>query len=692
METARGSSPENGLGFRAFFVAENAGNEKLPAGDREPSGERFTTKLSQINECNMKNYTTDSVKTQDPELQLNTSLHEYSPYDVPALNTLARIPHWVIWRLEPGKNGKPTKIPYSPHSGRNASTTDPATWSDHQTAQAAKDKYQMTGIGFVFTKDEHITGIDFDNCIVDGQVEPWAREDIDRLDSYTEISHSGNGLHVLVYGNIPTGRKKGNIEMYDDTRFFVVTGNRFPDAPVYINNRSTEVNDVYHRYFGSKEKQRESPSVCLGLDDQAVLDLLGKARNRDKFQSLWGGDISAYPSHSEADIALCSLIAFYTQDEKQIDRIFRASGLYREEKWDRNGDSYSSRTIQNALSALTETYTPPIQSSPVLTSQGIQEAQLTTWADIARILGPLEWEWEGWLARGFETLVASISGDGKSTILLRIAASYIRGDPWPDGTPYAGETGKILWCETEAAQALNIDRATKWRLPLEKIINPAGGPLEDIELDNPAHQAAIMDIAHRDDVKAIFVDSLSGGATGRDNKNSSDMLAIGKWLAELARDTNKPLIVAHHLRKKSVFDGDKINLDRLRDSSSIVQTARVVWAIDAPDYEYPEQKRLYVIKSNLGRFPEPVGFEILENKVRFGLAPEPPREDSPMDRAVDLLLSLLQKQPVSYEDIEKEAAGAAISMATMRRAKKKLNIVPRKEGNGGWSWALPARE
>src|SRR5699024_1488015 len=82
------------------------------------------------------------------------------------------------------------------------------------------------------------------------------------------------------------------------------------------------------------------------MPDDEVIKIASNAKNGDKFKTLYSGDISSYGSHSEADQALCNLIAPYTQDYEQIDRIFSNSGLYRE-KWDR--DDYKTNTIENAV-------------------------------------------------------------------------------------------------------------------------------------------------------------------------------------------------------------------------------------------------------------------------------------------------------------------------------------------------------
>jgi putative DNA primase/helicase len=313
-----------------------------------------------------------------------------------------------------------------------------------------------------------------------------------------------------------------------------------------------------------------------------------------------------------------------------------------------------------------------------------------TWADLDSLIGPIKWLWKNWLPQGMLTIIAGELGVGKSIMALRIAACFLRGDPWPDGTPYTGETGAVLWCEAEAAQAINLSRAKAWGLPLDRIYTPFEDPLVDILLDDPNHKEAIATVARREEVLFMVVDSLRGATRG--DENSSETIAVTKWLAELARDTDKPLLLSHHLRKKGLRDvGNKVTLDRLRGSSAIGQPARVILAIDVPDPKDKEAKRLSVIKNNLARFAEPVGLSIDGEGVAFGDAPQEPYTETLQERAADLLLMLLASGPMPSADIRKEVEEAGLSWHAAKRAKEKLGIAVIKP-DGVWHWSLPAKD
>ena len=311
-----------------------------------------------------------------------------------------------------------------------------------------------------------------------------------------------------------------------------------------------------------------------------------------------------------------------------------------------------------------------------------------TWADAQGQIGQVEWEWRDHLPKGFLTLLTAYAGVGKSALALRICGTIINRWPWPDGTPYEGEPMAVLWCEAEFAQAINIARAAAWGVPLEKFYTPFKDPMQTVELDNEEHRAAILEMALRPDVGLVAVDSYSG-ATGVD-ENKPEAKDLGFRLAQLARDCGKPVLCTHHLGKRGVYEpGRPVTLDMVRGHSSIVQPSRVVWALDVPDANFPNRKRLSVIKNNLGQLAAPIGLTIGDSGIQFGDAPEPPRQESQIGRACDLLRALLASGPIKQADLEGEARGAGISWDTMKRAKDKLGIVARRDGKARcWTWAL----
>ena len=176
-------------------------------------------------------------------------------------------------------------------------------------------------------------GVDLDHCrdADTGALEPWAAQIVEELGSYAEVSPSGTGVHIIVSGELlPGRRRRGQVEMYSEGRYFTMTGVVIPDAPLVVGEASEALADLHARTFDADSESTDTTGVA-GEPDDLVLDLL---RTEPEFAALMHGKwTEKYPSQSEADLALCSLLAHrVTREPARIDRLFRRSGLYRP-KW-----------------------------------------------------------------------------------------------------------------------------------------------------------------------------------------------------------------------------------------------------------------------------------------------------------------------------------------------------------------------
>ncbi|HEX5474968.1 MAG TPA: DUF3987 domain-containing protein [Vicinamibacterales bacterium] len=281
---------------------------------------------------------------------------------------------WVIWRYELRQNAKGeskwTKVPYtSTTPDREAASTRPATWSSFADALRAYQLGQGDGIGFVL--GDGFFGLDADDCRdpQTGRVDATTLDYYRTLNTYTEVSPSGKGLKAIGRGTKPgthcrVKRSAVEYEVYDSGRYFTVTGHGVDQFVATVEERSTELADVYHLLFPAEQPTgAAAPAAADGaLPDDELLDRAKSAKNGTKFRALWDGDVTGYTSASEADMALCRMLAFWTgKDAAQMDRLFRRSGLLRE-KWDERhgGDTYGALTIAKAIAATTDTYGPPV--------------------------------------------------------------------------------------------------------------------------------------------------------------------------------------------------------------------------------------------------------------------------------------------------------------------------------------------
>jgi len=329
-------------------------------------------------------------------------------------------------------------------------------------------------------------------------------------------------------------------------------------------------------------------------------------------------------------------------------------------------------------------------SSSTLIALPVKPGQLSSqlgWDRIGEQCSKIIWDQQDWIPQGYVTMLVGESGIGKSNVLLRIAGCYTDGWVWLDGSPFKGRQGRVVWVEGESAQLLNHNRACEMNINHRKLLSLFEDPFIDFNFEDPIHRNRLEDLAYHDSVASIFIDSLSGIHKG--DENSTEMNNTIKYFAELARNSSKAFIITHHLKKKNPFEKSIIQLDRIRGSSSIVQNARIVIGIDQPD-QNSDQKRLFVIKSNLSLTPDPIGFTITSTGIEYKPIDEKDIKNQ-IKTAEEFLFENLSSGPVEATEIKRRADDSNISERTLDSAKKNLQVksLKSKEKHGKWCWQLP---
>lgn len=274
-------------------------------------------------------------------------------------------------------------------NGGNASVTDPTTWGSFE-AVCAYATANGLGIGYVLHESDKYVCIDLD---VKDNTPPEQLERFQKIvtafDSYTEHSRSGKGYHVWIEGTPDAGCRRDGVEVYSRERFIICTGGVVIDKPIasrpeLLNLLITEIRNAQATATVQLIEVSETDS------DEVIWQRGADASNGDKFKQLWAGDWKGlgYPSQSEADLSLLSMLAFYSMSNEQVRRLFRMSELGKREKATRN-DAYLNRTLTMIRGRL-ERENERGASAELLSAELVERLQATSAAQDSQLGNPLD--------------------------------------------------------------------------------------------------------------------------------------------------------------------------------------------------------------------------------------------------------------------------------------------------------------
>ncbi len=490
---------------------------------------------------------------------------------------------WVVWsytwREENGKPGTWTKPPYvATATEQKADSTDPTTWRPFADALAAYEDGKCDGIGFVLGDG----WIGFDADGID------ASDHLALLKTYSERSPSGAGVHAIARGTKPGARSRtGPYELYDHGRYFTVTGQHVDGTPTTVEERTAEIAALYAQLFpNGNGSPTPPPSPSALADDAVVAKARASPRSGAKFAKLWAGDTTDYPSHSEADLALCSLLAFWTnRDAAQMDRLFRRSKLVRD-KWNRLGPDL----IAKAIASTAKGYVGSRTSVELIRASEV-------------IVEKIEWLWPARLARGAITLVEGGPERGKSTILVDLAARVSRGHSFPGETETREPANVVMLIAEDDIAATVVPRLIAADADLAGIFflsvtRDERGDVVPFHLSDDCERLRLKceEVGH---VAFVVVDplvSFLGSRTGRTLNTYNDM-EVRKALAplkQLAEHTRASVAAIRHYRKNKGTDA----MEAGGGSVAFAALVRVIIAA-LPDPKDESHYLLAVAKNNL---------------------------------------------------------------------------------------------
>ena len=483
--------------------------------------------------------------------------------------TLREIPCWIVWQYEfDADNERWTKVPYNARITTcrvKASSTNPATWTTFDAAVAAYQGGGFDGVGFVFSKSNGIVGIDLDHAVIDDAPNTYAEALLNSLPTFAELSPSGTGVHIWLRAAKPEGSrckrsnidgKDTNIEIYDDERFFTVTGQ--PVHAVEQHSDLAPLQEELNNLLASLDPNDDDRIVGTGNPGESFLaeeELLAKAReakNGEKFAALFDrGDTSHYDGDdSAADMALCVMLAFWSnRDSELMDTLFRQSKLMRP-KWDsrRGRSTYGANTIERAIAKCAEVYKPRSQRQAGAPAETGRFTPIAPAEFVARLEGPALVK--GLLPATGMAMVFGSSGSGKSFLTIDLAMAIARGAQWRG---LRTREGKVVYVVAEGAggfrkrlkayakhHSIDLDSVTG----VFGVVPHAPNLLAVADVD-----ALVRDLEPFGNVDLVIIDTLAQTAPGGDENSSEDMGLLLRHCRRLQEVTEGLVVLVHHSGK-----------------------------------------------------------------------------------------------------------------------------------------------
>lgn len=314
------------------------------------------------------------------------------------IERLAQYRNFVLYDTSLSEGHPDYKKPLRIVDGKGADSTDSNDWCSYDEAVAVANNYPKYGIGFVLTNTP-LSCIDLDSYkTTDESILNLHKQIHDGFNTYSELSPNG-GVHIWCEGDVEARKLSTHyLEVYSTKRYITITNKPLNNVP--ISNRQELLQSLIHQIDSFKGKSPNKPTTTVDavqtLPDEKVIELASVAANGQLFQDLFVGKWKDYfSSQSEADLTLCNIIAYYTDNRAQVGRIFRASELGKRgkakrdeylfhESWGIVTKSFDQKLSPEALEAIAKS----IKSKVEIIKQEVIEAEIEdTWMLPPGLLG-----------------------------------------------------------------------------------------------------------------------------------------------------------------------------------------------------------------------------------------------------------------------------------------------------------------
>ncbi|EHU1525359.1 AAA family ATPase [Acinetobacter baumannii] len=449
------------------------------------------------------------------------------------------------------------KTPYQ-CNGSKASPTDPSTWTDFNTACAYAKQHHFN-IGYVLSANDPFTCIDLD-IKTDTPQEQCDRASsiIKTFNSYTEYSQSGKGFHIWVYGNIGKGLRRDNVEIYSQERLIICTGNTFKSEP--IKYKKDILDNMVSQLQDDKGKFEPLPDQPEIETDESIMEKAWNAGNKEKFQALWFAELDTNLQaigldHSQADLSLIQMLAFYTNNNDQLIRLWHKSNLGKRIKANRKDyiestirkarqyqahDEYEANIGKKIADNLLARYNA---QKPI----GINKFIPTKLLDVMN-RPPMEWFVQGVLPKKGLAAIYGLPATGKSFLMLDLLFAICKGEEW---FGMKTKQSKVAYINLEdihgMGNRLHAYQERKGLIPDNDFLN------YEISLNfkEKDHVEELINSIkeYSPNCGLVCIDTLAQSANGIDENSSTDMgMVIGK-LKKLSSELNCLVLIVHHSGK-----------------------------------------------------------------------------------------------------------------------------------------------
>lgn len=507
---------------------------------------------------------------------------------------------WVVWKAAKitKRDGtvKITKVPYNPKTGKPASTNRRGDWGTFDEACEAQIMDGYTGIGFVFTADDPFVGIDLDNCVDEsGSLRSDARRAVDELQSFTEKSPSGKGLHIICKGELPGGGhcdNKAGREMYQEGRFFTITA-EVVDGYDIVKAGGAALNTLYQDWFGqSGSTDANHTAGNLEWDPEAPLVSLDDMQIGENWKALiWDGeglkkytDPEGGPDRSAALFAVCQEMKSAGVNIESILTVLTDKDYFLSSAaLDRRGNRESAKewlwkyTLAKVLADsqnivnLFDDLSPLESKERAPVGRGLR---FISGGELIRDIPPVEWLIQQYIEANTLGIMFGEPGVGKSFIALDMACCIATGEAW-QGLPV--KQGPVFYIAGEGHAGIRR-RLKAWSVhrgvvPENVMISSTAVALTDGEAVQNVIQTIKAMTKKYGKPALIVVDTLARNFGGRDENSNQDMGLFVQHMDQLKHELQTTVLIVHH--------SGQGNKDRARGASALKGAVDIEHRVEA---------------------------------------------------------------------------------------------------------------